>query len=122
MSEFSLINLSEMGGDKYLFLAPASFTKFAFDLPQKFAPSPMKKPSNSMSVKIPQEVQDDFAPLLTSPLPSNINITIGSAENDAYMNIMQHVEVFDTYVELMEYAINNGWSVDEKNGFDGMIY
>ena len=122
MNKFSLVSLFEIGGEKNLFLVPSSFTKFAFDLPLKFAPTPMKKITNEMSVKIPENIRQEFAPLLTSHLPNTINITSGSCENDAYISIMDNLEVFDEYGDLMEYALNNGWEVDETNGFDGMIY
>lgn len=120
-STFILVHLSELGGEKSLFLASRSFAEFARQ--PHFAPVFGKgSPPSSKSITIPQGVIDDMAPILSFPLQGSMELTIGSAENDAYLQLMRNVEVFDTYSDLMEYAINNGFEVDEKNGFDGMIY
>ena len=118
---FVLVNLSEMGGEKYLFLASPSFAEFARS-PHFLPTLGMGSPPSSKNITIPQDVIADMAPLLSFPLPQTMELTIGSPENDAYINLMNHVEVFDSYADVMEYAIVNNFEFDERNGFDGMVY
>lgn len=123
MSTYALVQLSEMGGEKYLFLAPASFVSWAESLPHQFslAPKGPKGRPSSLNISAPANIVADFTPLLQSSLQP-MQITVGSAENDAYIYAMKHVKVFDSYGDVFEYAINNGWAIDEKNGFDGVFY
>lgn len=124
MNNFSLVTLSEIGGDKNLFLTSKSFTTFAQSLPSKFAPTPGmgKRSPSEIKVEMPEDILKDLSPLLETPLPQKINVSVGSAENDAYMTLMEHVKVFDSYGDVVEYALDMGWEIDETNGFDGIVY
>lgn len=111
---FNLVVMSELGGEKYMFLVPKSFSDWAFNASRYF-------PANKLSctLPLPANVANDFAPLLIAPL-SSVHVSIGSAENGAYMEVQRSVEVFDYYCDVMEYAAKNGWTVDERNGYEGM--
>jgi hypothetical protein len=115
---FNLVVLSEFGGEKSMFLVPKSFKMWASEA-WKHIPAN----HNLGSASLPAHVVADFVPLLqpneTLPL---IDLTIGSAENDAYLALMDCVEVFRHYSEVMEYATQNGWRVDDRNGFEGYLY
>jgi len=113
---FNLVVLSELGGEKYLFLVPKSFSDWAFAARSHF-------PGNQLSctLTLPPNVANDFAPLLIAPL-SPIELSIGSAENGAYLAVKRCVKVFEYYGDVMQYAAQNGWTVDERNGYDGLIF
>lgn len=113
---FNLVVLSELGGEKYMFLVPKSFSDWAFNVRSSF-------PANQLSctLSLPANVTNDFSPLLIAPL-SSMDLSIGSAENGAYMAIQRCVKVFEYYTDVMEYAVQNGWTVDERNGYDGMVF
>lgn len=115
---FHLVVLSEFGGSKHMFLVPKSFKDWA-------AKATMHIPANKNtgSASLPPNVVNDFAPLLqpNETLPS-IELTIGSAENDAYLAVQYCGKVFRHYSDVMEYATHNGWRVDDHNGFDGAVY
>lgn len=113
---FNLVVLSELGGEKYLFLVPKSFSDWAFQVRSCF-------PANQLSctLSLPTPVANDLAPLLIAPL-SPMELSIGSAENGAYLAVQRCVKVFEYYSDVMQYAAQNGWTVDERNGYDGLIF
>ena len=115
---FNLVVLSEFGGGKHMFLVPKSFKAWASEAWKHIPAS-----QSAGSASLPANVISDFAPLLqpneTLPL---IELTSGSAENDAYLAVQYCGKVFRYYSDVMEYATQNGWCVDDRNGFDGAIY
>lgn len=115
---FNLVVLSEFGGEKSMFLVPKSFKDWASEA-WKHIPATQ----SAGSASLPANVISDFAPLLqpNEKLPL-IELTIGSAENDAYLAVQYCGKVFNHYSDVMEYAAENGWRVDDHNGFDGCIY
>lgn len=115
---FNLVVLSEFGGAKHMFLVPKSFKVWASEAWRHI---PTNQSSGSAS--LPAQVVADFAPLLqpNETLPI-IELTSGSAENDAYLAVQYCGQVFRHYSDVMEYATQNGWRVDDRNGFDGCIY
>lgn len=115
---FNLVVLSEFGGGKHMFLVPKSFKAWASEARKHIPPN-----QNVGSACLPDNVVNDFAPLLqpNETLPI-IELTSGSAENDAYLAVQYCGQVFRHYSDVMEYATQNGWRVDDRNGFDGCIY
>ena len=118
-----LVTLNEFGDGNRLFLVSPQFTQFAQTLPQIFVPAPGQRQVSAKNVTLPQAVLDSMAPVLEAPDVSQpFEVTMGSAENDAYMHVMNFVKVFDTHSDMLDYAQNKGIDVDEKNGFWGQIY
>lgn len=108
--------LKKVTQQPFNFLVPKSFSDWAFQVRSCF-------PANQLSctLSLPTPVANDFAPLLIAPL-SPMELFIGSAENGAYLAVRRCVKVFEYYSDVMQYAAQNGWTVDERNGYDGLIF
>lgn len=100
-----VLSLSEMDGTHYCTLISPEFLDWTGTLQEKM----MGRIPGGL--QLPQNVKDSVKEIFKS-IPDEINVTIGSAENDAWIKAQLLSRMrFDTEIKAYMYAQKKGWEV-----------
>lgn len=99
--------------DVYIFLAPKS----ALDWCLNVVPGEHTLPTNVLT---------ELEPFITAEyevdLDEEVEITIGSPDNDAAMHLLGLCKTFDTITDALEHVQLKGWQLNKSDEYHGYAY